>query len=144
MEGLSAQQITESIDAIRHAFVPGRFQVFHGSDGVTAVVDYAHTPDGLKNILETAAEFTKGRIITVFGCGGDRDNKKRPIMGEIAGRLSQYAIITSDNPRTENPIRLLRKLKRGWRPLTARMQQYPIAARPLRRPLPWRGRRTRL
>lgn len=116
MEGLSAQQITESIDAIRHAFVPGRFQVFRGSDGVTAVVDYAHTPDGLKNILETAAEFTKGRIITVFGCGGDRDNKKRPIMGEIAGRLSQYAIITSDNPRTENPDQIIAEIEAGLAP----------------------------
>ena len=64
-------------------------------------------------MLETAAEFAKGRIITVFGCGGDRDNKKRPIMGEIAGRMSQYCVITSDNPRTEDPEAIIDEVENG-------------------------------
>lgn len=87
--------------------VPGRFQSVPNDKGITVIVDYAHTPDGLENILETAHEFAKKRIITVFGCGGDRDRTKRPIMAETVGRLSDFAIITSDNPRTEEPARIL-------------------------------------
>ena len=93
--------------------VPGRFQTIPGKHGFNAIVDYAHTPDGLENILKTAREFTKGRIITVFGCGGDRDRTKRPIMGKIAGTLSDYCVITSDNPRTENPETILLDVEVG-------------------------------
>ncbi len=93
--------------------VRGRFQSIKGKNGVSAVVDYAHTPDGLENILNTAKEFVKGRIITVFGCGGDRDKTKRPIMGEIAGRLSDFCIITSDNPRTEDPETIINEIEVG-------------------------------
>ena len=71
------------------------------------------TPDGLENILNTAKEFAKGRIITVFGCGGDRDRTKRPIMGDIAGKLSDYCIITSDNPRTEDPESIIDDIEEG-------------------------------
>lgn len=93
--------------------VPGRFQTIKSCKGFNAIVDYAHTPDGLENILNTAKEFVKGRIITVFGCGGDRDRTKRPIMGEIAGRLSDVCIITSDNPRTEDPEQILKDVEAG-------------------------------
>lgn len=93
--------------------VPGRFQSIPNDKGITVIVDYAHTPDGLENILETAHEFAKKRIITVFGCGGDRDRTKRPIMAETAGRLSDFAIITSDNPRTENPDRIIDDVEVG-------------------------------
>ncbi len=93
--------------------VPGRFQTIKSHLGFNAIVDYAHTPDGLENILNTAREFVKGRIITVFGCGGDRDRTKRPIMGEIGGRLSDYCIITSDNPRTEDPEQILKDVEAG-------------------------------
>ena len=96
--------------------VPGRFQSVPNNLGITAIVDYAHTPDGLENILETAHEFAKGRIITVFGCGGDRDRTKRPIMAEIVGKLSDFAIITSDNPRTENPASILDDVEVGMIP----------------------------
>lgn len=96
--------------------IPGRFQSVPNNLGITAIVDYAHTPDGLENILETAHEFAKGRIITVFGCGGDRDRTKRPIMAEIAGKLSDFAIITSDNPRTENPATILDDVEVGMVP----------------------------
>jgi UDP-N-acetylmuramoyl-L-alanyl-D-glutamate--2,6-diaminopimelate ligase len=71
------------------------------------VVDYAHTDDGLRNVLEAARQLCDGRIITVFGCGGDRDKTKRPRMGKVAGQLSDYCILTSDNPRTEDPYRIL-------------------------------------
>ena len=93
--------------------VAGRFQAVRNKKGYQAVVDYAHTPDGLDNILKTAQEFAKGRIITIFGCGGDRDKTKRPIMGEIAGIGSNYCIITSDNPRTEDPLLILDEVEAG-------------------------------
>ena len=94
--------------------VSGRFQTVK-SKKANAIVDYAHTPDGLENILKTAQEFVKGKIITVFGCGGDRDKTKRPIMGEIAGKYSDYCIITSDNPRTENPSAILDDVEVGMK-----------------------------
>ncbi len=95
--------------------VAGRFQAVRSKKGYQAVVDYAHTPDGLDNILQTAREFAKGRIITIFGCGGDRDKTKRPIMGEIAGNGSDYCIITSDNPRTEDPFTILNEVEAGMK-----------------------------
>ncbi len=93
--------------------VSGRFQTVRSKKGCQAVIDYAHTPDGLENVLNTAKEFAKGRIIAVFGCGGDRDKTRRPIMGEIGGRLADYCIITSDNPRTENPLAILEDVEAG-------------------------------
>ncbi|WP_317853766.1 UDP-N-acetylmuramoyl-L-alanyl-D-glutamate--2,6-diaminopimelate ligase [Chakrabartyella piscis] len=93
--------------------VRGRFETIGHKKGFQAVVDYAHTPDGLENVLQTASEFVTGRIITVFGCGGDRDTTKRPIMGQIAGNYSGYAIITSDNPRTEDPNLILNDVEVG-------------------------------
>ncbi|MCI1931353.1 MAG: UDP-N-acetylmuramoyl-L-alanyl-D-glutamate--2,6-diaminopimelate ligase [Clostridia bacterium] len=95
--------------------VKGRFQPIKTQDGVTAIVDYSHTPDSLENMLKTAKEFVKGRIITVFGCGGDRDKMKRPIMGEIGGRLSDFCIITSDNPRSEEPAAIVDDVEVGMK-----------------------------
>jgi len=94
--------------------VPGRFQVVSGAhDEVTVVVDYAHTDDALRNLLETARPLTQGRLITVFGAGGDRDRTKRPLMGAVAGRLSDVIVITSDNPRSEDPDRIIQEIRRG-------------------------------
>ena len=109
--GIDMETILKGISSIRG--VRGRFEPVVSQKGTTAVVDYAHTPDGLENILNTAKEFVKGRIITVFGCGGDRDRTKRPMMGEVAGRLSDYCIITSDNPRSETPEAILLDVEVG-------------------------------
>src|SRR5205814_2611327 len=94
--------------------VPGRFEVVSSpDDGVTVVVDYAHTDDALRNLLETARPLVRGRLITLFGCGGDRDRTKRPLMGAVASRMSDVIIVTSDNPRSEDPGRIMEEIRRG-------------------------------
>ena len=114
--GIAVDDIQTGINAIKG--VPGRIQSVPNDKGFNVIVDYAHTPDGLENILNAVREFTKGKVITVFGCGGDRDKTKRPIMGDIAARLGDYSIITSDNPRSEEPIDIINQVEEGVRPVT--------------------------
>jgi len=117
--GLPFDAIEQGVQAL--AGVRGRFELVSGpSDGITVVVDYAHTDDALRNLLETARPLTRGRLITVFGCGGDRDRTKRPLMGAVAGRLSDVIVITSDNPRGEDPERIIEEIRRGITPDTRR------------------------
>lgn len=104
--------------------VKGRIEVVPtpGTD-YTVLIDYAHTPDGLENILSSVRDFCKGRLIVLFGCGGDRDRAKRPLMGEIAERLADIVIVTSDNPRTEEPSAILRDILAGMRSKPALVEE---------------------
>ena len=77
------------------------------------MIDYAHSPESLQNILQATKSYTRGKVISVFGCGGDRDSSKRPIMGEISGKIADYTIITSDNPRTEDPNKIVEQIEEG-------------------------------
>jgi UDP-N-acetylmuramoyl-L-alanyl-D-glutamate--2,6-diaminopimelate ligase len=130
--GLPLSAIEKGIAALDR--VPGRFQVVsQPADDVTVVVDYAHTDDALKNLLETARPLTPGRLITVFGCGGDRDRTKRPLMGAVAGRLSDVIVITSDNPRSEDPNRIIEEIQRGITADTRRDSAQRLLAVPDRR-----------
>jgi UDP-N-acetylmuramoyl-L-alanyl-D-glutamate--2,6-diaminopimelate ligase len=112
---LPSDAIVQGIAALQS--VPGRFQIVSGpTDSARVVVDYAHTDDALKNLLETARALAAGRLITVFGCGGDRDRTKRPLMGAVAARLSDFVVLTSDNPRSEDPTKIVEEIKRGLAP----------------------------
>ena len=109
--GLSLDEIKSGLESLKS--VPGRFEKITTDAGFYIIVDYAHTPDGMKQVLSTARALTSNRIITVFGCGGDRDRLKRPQMGKISSELSDYTIITSDNPRTEEPIKIIEEILHG-------------------------------
>ncbi|MDF2500758.1 MAG: murE 2 [Anaerosporomusa subterranea] len=95
--------------------VPGRFELVDAGQPFSVIVDYAHTPDGLENVLQTARRFAQRRVIVVFGCGGDRDRTKRPIMGRLAAKYAEVIIATSDNPRSEDPSAILREIEAGIR-----------------------------
>lgn len=113
-ENVAPQVIREAL-ADFHS-VPGRFELVRAGQDFSVIVDYAHTPDGLENVLKTARQIAKKNIITVFGCGGDRDRTKRPIMGRIAAERSDIVIATSDNPRTEDPEFILEEVENGVLP----------------------------
>jgi UDP-N-acetylmuramoyl-L-alanyl-D-glutamate--2,6-diaminopimelate ligase len=109
--GIDDAEITRGIEALDE--VPGRFETVDEGQPFTVIVDYAHTPDSLENVLSTARELDAGRVICVFGCGGDRDREKRPMMGRIAGELADIAIVTSDNPRSEDPRAIIEEIVAG-------------------------------
>lgn len=110
-EGVSIEKAAQALKDSKG--VKGRAEVVPTNRDFTVIIDYAHTPDGLENILKTIKGFAKRRIITVFGCGGDRDKSKRSVMGEIASKLSDYLIVTSDNPRSENPQEIIKDILKG-------------------------------
>lgn len=97
-------------DGLADTVVPGRFELVDRGQDFAVIVDYAHTPDGLENILTAAKRITERKLISVFGCGGDRDNGKRPKMGNISAQIADYSVITSDNPRTENPDEIIAQI----------------------------------
>jgi UDP-N-acetylmuramyl-tripeptide synthetase len=109
--GIADEAIARGLEAIDG--VPGRFEAVDEGQPFTVLVDYAHTPDSLENVLTTARELTSGRLICVFGCGGDRDREKRPIMGRIAAELADVPIVTSDNPRSEDPGAIIDEILAG-------------------------------
>lgn len=108
--GASVDQIKEALEEVR---VPGRSELVNNSKELTIMIDYAHSPESLESILNAVKSYTRGRVISVFGCGGDRDTSKRAIMGEISGRIADYTIITSDNPRTEEPQKIVDQIEEG-------------------------------
>lgn len=109
--GASLGSVKSGLEGLEN--VPGRFETVECGQGFTVVVDYAHTPDSLEKILTAARELTKGRLICVFGCGGDRDKGKRPIMGKVAAEIGDLTIITSDNPRSEEPAIIIDEIVAG-------------------------------
>jgi UDP-N-acetylmuramoyl-L-alanyl-D-glutamate--2,6-diaminopimelate ligase len=114
--GISLDDIARGISNVT---VPGRAEVAYAGKKFTVIIDYAHSPDSLENILKTVKAYAPGRVVSMFGCGGDRDKTKRPIMGEISGKLADYTIITSDNPRTEEPEAIIRDIEAGIKNLDA-------------------------
>ena len=107
--------VEDVLAGLENVKVPGRSEVVPTTRNFTVIVDYAHTPDSLENILKASKVYTKGKIICVFGCGGDRDTAKRPMMGEIAGKLAGYTVITSDNPRSEKTEEIIRQIEEGMK-----------------------------
>ena len=108
--GCSTETIKNALENIK---VPGRSELVPNNKELSIMIDYAHSPESLQNILQAVKTYTKGRVILVFGCGGDRDKTKRPVMGEIAGRIADYTIVTSDNPRTEDPEAIIKDIEKG-------------------------------
>jgi len=113
--GCTTEEIQAGFDNV---VVPGRSEIVHIDTDYTVMVDYAHSPESLKSILLSTKEYAKGKVISVFGCGGDRDRTKRPIMGRISGEIADFTIITSDNPRTEDPEFILDQVEEGIKEVT--------------------------
>lgn len=108
--GINIEKIKEGLEDIT---VPGRNELVPNKQELAIMIDYAHTAESLENILQSAKTYTKGRVICVFGCGGERDKIKRPVMGEVSGRLADYSIITTDNPRGEKPEVIIDEIENG-------------------------------
>ncbi|MFD0715134.1 UDP-N-acetylmuramoyl-L-alanyl-D-glutamate--2,6-diaminopimelate ligase [Paenibacillus sp. GCM10027626] len=126
IENIPLEQIKASLEAI--AGVPGRVEAVDAGQPFAVIVDYAHTPDGLENVLKAVQQFAAKRMICVFGCGGDRDRAKRPIMGAIAAAYADHVIITSDNPRTEEPQQILRDIESGLKSRAEQEISYELVA----------------
>jgi UDP-N-acetylmuramoyl-L-alanyl-D-glutamate--2,6-diaminopimelate ligase len=109
--GVDLERVSAGI--ARLVAVPGRFEKVEAGQPFGVVVDYAHTPDALERVLRFAREYAAGRVIAVFGCGGDRDRTKRPLMGEAAARLADVVVVTSDNPRSEDPLAIITEIESG-------------------------------
>lgn len=109
--GMSKEAVKRGLESVK--VVPGRIEALQTNTPFRVILDYAHSPAALESILETIRQFTSGRLICVFGCGGGRDKEKRPIMGDIAGRLADYSVLTSDNPRYEDPMDILASIEEG-------------------------------
>ena len=108
--GVSAENIKEGLLEVT---VPGRSEMVPNKKELPIMIDYAHSPESLESILKAVKSYTRGRVISVFGCGGDRDSAKRPIMGEISGKIADFTVITSDNPRTDKPEKIVEQIEKG-------------------------------
>jgi len=138
--GLAARvpvdQIVARLEAITH--LDGRFERYRTTSGVTVVVDFAHSPDSLQQMIAFLKQHY-GRVLTLFGCGGESDSLKRPLMGRISGELSDYTLITHDNPKHENPQSILDQIEAGIRPVCSNYEVVPDRRAALRRALAWAG-----
>lgn len=121
--GISENIIYESLSELDG--VPGRFEIVDAGQDFQIIVDYAHTPDGMKNVLETAVSMKKKRLLVLFGCGGDRDQSKRPMMAQLAEKFGDYIIVSNDNPRSEDPENIFSEIKNGF---SANFNKYEIIA----------------
>ncbi|MCI8383382.1 MAG: UDP-N-acetylmuramoyl-L-alanyl-D-glutamate--2,6-diaminopimelate ligase [Clostridia bacterium] len=110
--GIDSETVKEALAEVR---VPGRSELIANKRDLPIMIDYAHSPESLENILQAVKSYTRGRVICVFGCGGDRDSGKRPIMGEISGRIADFTFLTSDNPRTEDPEEIVKQIEEGMK-----------------------------
>ena len=108
--GIDTETIKQALEEVR---VPGRSELVDNKLDLTVMIDYAHSPESMQSILQATKAYTRGKVICVFGCGGDRDSGKRPIMGEISGKIADYTIITTDNPRTEDPQKIISQIEEG-------------------------------
>jgi UDP-N-acetylmuramyl-tripeptide synthetase len=124
--GIDLSAAVRGLEAI--SGVPGRFQLVPGAHGFGVIVDYAHTPDGLENVLKTARQLKPKRLIVVFGCGGDRDRGKRPLMGQIAARHADLILVTSDNPRNEDPVAIIKEIEEGLKSAGKKPGEYRLIA----------------
>lgn len=110
--GCSAELIKTALENIK---IPGRSELVPNKKELSIMIDYAHSPESLQNILSAVKSYTRGRVISVFGCGGDRDKGKRPLMGEISGKIADFTFITTDNPRTEEPEEIVKEIEEGMK-----------------------------
>ena len=110
--GISSDKVIEALAEIK---VPGRSEMVPNKKEIPIMIDYAHSPESLQNILSAVKSYTRGRVISVFGCGGDRDKGKRPLMGEISGKIADFTFITTDNPRTEEPEEIVKEIEEGMK-----------------------------
>ena len=117
--GIEPECIKQALLKIK---VPGRSEMVENKSALPIMIDYAHSPESLQNILSAVKSYTKGKVISVFGCGGDRDVRKRPLMGEISGNIADYTIITSDNPRTEDPEKIVNQIEEGIKKTKAKYE----------------------
>ncbi len=120
--GVDRDAVARGVGRLRA--VPGRFEKVEAGQPFGVVVDYAHTPDALDHVLQVAREFTRGRVIVVFGCGGDRDRGKRPLMGGVTSRLADVTIVTSDNPRSEDPLAIIEEIEAGIKKVSPGAHQH--------------------
>ena len=118
--GIEPDTICSALESVKS--VPGRAEVLDTHTPYMVILDYSHSPDALSNILKTAKEFARGRVIALFGCGGDRDFLKRPMMGTIAGQFADYSILTSDNPRNEEPMTIISSIEEGIKQTNGRYE----------------------
>lgn len=121
-QDIDLSDIKKGVEALR--VIPGRCEKVDAGQDFAVIVDYAHSPDALEKILQTMRKLTKGKVIVIFGCGGNRDKTKRPLMGEIAAKYSDYAIITSDNPRDEDSFRIMVEIEEGFKKVCLSKDRY--------------------